>query len=221
VPRKTFVAGEILTAADVNTNLMDQAVMTFADDAARTTALPSPSEGMVTYLADSDGLFSWSGSAWVPAANSASLGAGTILQVVQASTSTEVTIASTTYTDTGLSATITPRATSSKILVVVSQNMGIETATSVNLRLGGLRLLRGATAVHTNATFALIRSQFSSGHSNTVQGMGSLVFQDSPNTASAVTYKTQGQVNDTGTSTLVRAQYSSQPSTITLLEVAG
>jgi hypothetical protein len=56
VPRKTFVAGEILTAADVNTNLMDQAVMTFADAAARTTALPSPSEGMVTYLADVDRL---------------------------------------------------------------------------------------------------------------------------------------------------------------------
>jgi len=56
VPRKVFVAGAILTAADVNTNLMDQAVMVFADSAARTAALASPSEGMVTYLADTDSL---------------------------------------------------------------------------------------------------------------------------------------------------------------------
>jgi len=56
VPRKTFVAGEILTAADVNTNLMDQTVMVFDDAAARTTAIPSPVEGMVTYLKDVDRL---------------------------------------------------------------------------------------------------------------------------------------------------------------------
>jgi hypothetical protein len=65
VPRKVFVAGEILTAADVNANLMDQAVMTFADAAARTTAIPSPTEGMVTYLASTKNLQRWTGSAWV------------------------------------------------------------------------------------------------------------------------------------------------------------
>jgi hypothetical protein len=56
VPRKVFVAGEILTAADVNTNLMDQAVMVFDDSAARGSAIPSPIEGMVTYLKDTDPL---------------------------------------------------------------------------------------------------------------------------------------------------------------------
>ena len=54
MPRKVFTAGEILTAADVNTNLMDQAVMVFDDSAARGSAIPSPSEGMVTYLKDTD-----------------------------------------------------------------------------------------------------------------------------------------------------------------------
>jgi hypothetical protein len=54
MPRKVFVAGEILTAADVNTNLMDQAVMVFDDSAARGSAIPSPIEGMVTYLKDTD-----------------------------------------------------------------------------------------------------------------------------------------------------------------------
>jgi hypothetical protein len=66
MPRKVFVANEILTAADVNTNLMDQAVMVFDDSAARGSAIPSPSEGMVTYLKDTDQLEKYT-TDWVPA----------------------------------------------------------------------------------------------------------------------------------------------------------
>jgi hypothetical protein len=66
MPRKVFVGGEILTAADVNTNLMDQAVMVFDDDTARTSAIPSPSEGMVTYRSDEDVVEVFDGSAFVP-----------------------------------------------------------------------------------------------------------------------------------------------------------
>ena len=66
MPRKTFVAGTLATASDVNTYLMDQSVMTFASDAARTTALPTPSEGMVTYLNDTNTFAVYNGSAWVP-----------------------------------------------------------------------------------------------------------------------------------------------------------
>jgi hypothetical protein len=117
MPRKVFVSGEILTASAVNTNLMDQSVMVFDDATARTTALPSPTEGMVTYLKDSDGLFSWSGSAWVPAATTASLAAGTILQVVSATDATARTTTSASYVDASISVTITPiRATSTLIV---------------------------------------------------------------------------------------------------------
>jgi hypothetical protein len=66
MPRKVFVAGEILTAADVNTNLMDQAVMVFDDSAARGSAIPSPSEGMVTYLKDTNLVEAYTGAAFVP-----------------------------------------------------------------------------------------------------------------------------------------------------------
>lgn len=66
MPRKTFVSGEILTASDVNTFLGDQAVMTFADDAARGSAIPSPSEGMVTYLSDVNRVEAYTGAAFVP-----------------------------------------------------------------------------------------------------------------------------------------------------------
>jgi hypothetical protein len=65
MPKKTFTAGEVLAAADVNTFLMDQSVMTFADSGARGSAIGTATEGMVTYLNDSDTYQSWNGSAWV------------------------------------------------------------------------------------------------------------------------------------------------------------
>jgi hypothetical protein len=64
MPRKVFVAGDPLTAAQVNTNLMDQSVMRFASAAARDAAIPSPSEGMMAYLDDQNWLMLYTGSAW-------------------------------------------------------------------------------------------------------------------------------------------------------------
>ena len=52
--RKVFTAGEVLTAANVQDYLQDQAVMVFAGTAARGSAIGTATEGMVTYLADSD-----------------------------------------------------------------------------------------------------------------------------------------------------------------------
>jgi hypothetical protein len=62
--RKVFTAGEVLAAADVNSFLMDQTVMSFAGTAARGSAIPSPVEGMYTHLEDTDDLQFWNGSAW-------------------------------------------------------------------------------------------------------------------------------------------------------------
>lgn len=47
-----FVPGEVLTAANVQDYLQDQAVMKFASAAARAAALPSPSQGMMSFLND-------------------------------------------------------------------------------------------------------------------------------------------------------------------------
>ena len=60
--RKVFTAGEVLEASEVNGYLMDQAVMVFADSAARTAAIPSPTEGMLTYLQDVNALEVFTGS---------------------------------------------------------------------------------------------------------------------------------------------------------------
>jgi hypothetical protein len=62
---KTFAVGEVLTANNVNTYLMQQSVMVFANSSARSTAISSPSEGMVTYLTGSNSLWYYSGTAWV------------------------------------------------------------------------------------------------------------------------------------------------------------
>jgi hypothetical protein len=65
--RKVFTAGEVLAAADVNSFLMDQTVMSFAGTAARGSAIPSPVEGMYTHIEDIDSLQFYNGSAFVPA----------------------------------------------------------------------------------------------------------------------------------------------------------
>jgi hypothetical protein len=65
MPRKVFTAGEVLAASDVNTFLMDQMVMTFAGTAARGSAIGTATEGMLTYLADSNTFEYWNGTAYV------------------------------------------------------------------------------------------------------------------------------------------------------------
>jgi hypothetical protein len=63
--KKTFTAGDVLTASDVNNYLMDQTVMVFAGTAARSSAIPTPSEGMVSYQKDTDAIEAYDGSNWV------------------------------------------------------------------------------------------------------------------------------------------------------------
>jgi hypothetical protein len=59
-----FVNGQTLPASRVQDYLMDQTVMVFANSSARTSALSSPTAGMVTYLVDSGDLWFYTGSTW-------------------------------------------------------------------------------------------------------------------------------------------------------------
>lgn len=62
---KDFVDGDILTATQVDTYLMQQAVMVFDDSTARTTALSGVlAEGMITYLKDTDAVEKYNGTSW-------------------------------------------------------------------------------------------------------------------------------------------------------------
>jgi hypothetical protein len=53
---KLFQDGQVLLASEVNTYMMDQMIMVFADAAARDAAITSPSEGMFAFLKDTDTL---------------------------------------------------------------------------------------------------------------------------------------------------------------------
>ena len=62
---KLFNTGDVLTAAQVNTYLMQQSVMVFASSAARTTALSGVlAEGMLSYLQDTNAVEKYDGSSW-------------------------------------------------------------------------------------------------------------------------------------------------------------
>jgi hypothetical protein len=63
--KKTWNALDVLTAADMNGYLMDQAVMKFADATARSSALGTGvSAGMVSFRSDGTAWEGYNGSAW-------------------------------------------------------------------------------------------------------------------------------------------------------------
>ena len=70
---KEFTTGDVLTAADANGYLASQVVMVFANSAARTSAIASPQEGMISYLKDTNATQYYSGSAWVSVGGSSPL----------------------------------------------------------------------------------------------------------------------------------------------------
>ena len=64
---KTFTAGAVLTASDMNNYLMEQSVMRFATTAARDVAITAPEDGMTVYIGSGDaneGLYTYNGTAW-------------------------------------------------------------------------------------------------------------------------------------------------------------
>jgi hypothetical protein len=148
-------------------------------------------------------------SGYVPYAN---LPAGSVLQTVSGFTNTQASTSG-PYTDTTLTATITPRFATSKILVLISQN-GIakssgstQSGAFVKLQRNGSDLiLLAAPAMYTATALTLYGGGISS------------TFLDSPATTSALTYKTQ-LANNTSAAT-VYCQISNEVSTITLLEIA-
>jgi hypothetical protein len=139
--------------------------------------------------------------------------AGSVLQVVHASTTTAVTSATTTYVDTTLTATITPTSATSKILVLVTQNyykFGANGSSGVNIK-----LFRGATDL------GVFASNVGYTATSSAVSIGVAAFQtlDTPSTTSPVTYKTQ--VANTVNASGVRVQADDGPSTITLMEIAA
>lgn len=214
---KTFVTGDVLTAADTNGYLM-QGVWVFANAAARTAAVTSPQEGNMSYLKDTNSTEYYTGSAWA----AVGAGGGKVLQVVQGTTTTATTVASTTFTDSSLTATITPSATSSKILVMVAQFVTV-TANTRQAQMG-INLMRGATQLGNfgNTGYETYGGRFDGSTLAIVRNIVNFNYLDSPSTTSATTYKTQGKVDTTANAhTLYFQETGSTNSVMILMEIGA
>jgi hypothetical protein len=148
-------------------------------------------------------------------------GGGKILQVVNATTTTNTSIASTSMTDTTITATITPTLATSKILVLITCNFKTYRATSENY--GGAQIMRGATAIASWSGEYFSGQQLSgvSTSGNHTTRTTTVTWLDSPATTSATTYKLQASIASTNNSGVIEFQLGSVPSSITLLEVGA
>jgi hypothetical protein len=122
---------------------------------------------------------------------------------------TPVSIGTGSWIDTGLTLSITPSSSSSKILIIANVG-GLQTYSSSTG--ANFQLLRNSTAIVGFGTF------YGYPVSMYIPG-GSLTYLDSPATTSAITYKTQHQRAFASGSGVVNGDGS--PSFITLLEIAG
>jgi hypothetical protein len=207
---KTFTAGEVLTASNVQNYLMDQSVMVFGGSAARSSAIGTANfeEGMVSYLTDTDKVEAYDGTNWLEIGGSSS--GGLVVQIVYASTTTETSSSTGTYVDTTLTATITPTSASNKILVFVTHGANQKETNNTSM---GMRLMRGATEI------SRIMLDGGKNGTNDRQDFGgtSLNYLDEPATTSATTYKTQ--FASTGGNAIVWVQTAGSRSSIVLMEV--
>lgn len=160
------------------------------------------------HVLTADSTVSPTGLKWAAASS------GKLLQVVSATYSSETDINSTTFADTGLTATITPSAASSKIMVIISAPMAKNAAVT-----GGgakTKIMRGATALATyNETTLYTGTAI---NNSAIFGM---TWLDSPNTTSATTYKLQFASQTTGTNNWARICGSADPAHITLMEIGA
>ena len=147
---------------------------------------------------------------------------GKVLQVVYGSTTTEVTISTTSFADIGLSASITPLFSSSKVLVICSIQARVFISTVDNA--ASLRLLRDGSSILTaNNSY-----QFGYNTSSTFNNISEesyqipLMFLDSPASTSALTYKIQGRERSSSSGNIVDFQDDNHyTSNIVLMEIAA
>ena len=144
-------------------------------------------------------------------AGTVAMPAGHVVQVVQGSYNSTVSISTGTYTFTGLTATITPKFATSKVLIQVEQQ-GCK-ATNIGTGDINLRLQRNSSDIYKFALgyfYGNVTTEFRAGISG--------CFLDSPSTTSATVYRTMFAANDGG-SCSVQNDNANTVSTITLMEI--
>lgn len=134
--------------------------------------------------------------------------AGAVLQVVTAAYSTQASTTANTYTDSGLTATITPSSSTSKILVIASMQSFGSTSGSSNI---AFQIVRTSTSVQE-----FVYANWGGMVNASIQAF------DSPATTSATTYKVQFKLRSgSGTAYTQYADANGQgTSFLTLMEIA-
>ena len=205
--------------ADTQNTVIDAEGDLLVGDAADTVQrLPIGSNGQVLTVDTSvDGKIKWA----TPAA-----GGGKVLQVVSVSKTDTFTTTSTTFTDiTGLSASITPSSTNSKILVIATVCGAIDANTNRQFR----RLMRDSTAISVGTSVGSRNATSFGTPDNDEYAMDSVTqnFLDSPASTSSLTYKIQVRTSS-GTTFINRSDLDSDndllprgASNITLLEIGA
>jgi hypothetical protein len=197
------------TAATINPTIVDAKGDLIAATAADAVSRLAVGANNTVLTADSAAA---TGMKWAAAA-----GGGKVLQVVSGTTTTSTVIATTSYTNTTLTATITPTLNTSKILVLITQKC--ESERNAVRSYADWRLLRNETVINTGLGISFGVEAIGSSFIGVVSLLA-MTLLDSPATTSSTQYRTQGRVYETtsgGTSTW---NYN-YISTITLLEIGA
>lgn len=151
---------------------------------------------------------------------------GAILQVVSTTKTDTFATSSTSNVDiTGFSVSITPKFSSSKVLVIASMNIGGGSTDGIYPT---TQLVRDSTAIYLgDAAGSRTRASTGDYHFAVTQQTFVITFLDSPNTTSATTYKVQMRTSS-GSSHMNRSgldtdnsNFARTASSITVMEVAG
>jgi len=209
-PTATKLAYDLAAAAVPKSTVTTNGDLIYATGSSAVTRLGIGSTGQVLKVAG--GVPSWGTDS------------GKVLQVVQASTSTGVTISSTTYTDTGVTASITPTLNTSKILVLLSQQVLLQSDQTAGYGVGA-KILRGATTIVDNSSSSVGVHFIEAGNGANgrmgTRGYYSQNYLDSPATTSATTYKVQMAANTVAGSSTFITQGNACVSTIILMEIGA
>ena len=207
-----------ITLPDTTGTLLDENSSVPAANLTGTVAtarLGTGSAGSANFLRG-DGSWQTAGSTSASDLTSGTLAAGrlpsgSVLQVINAVDASETSTTSSSLVDTGLTATITPSATSSKILIMVGMNFGV-TGSSAGL---GSHLLRGSSIIRSASEKA---DGHGAGETSYHEAWVAFDYLDSPSTTSATTYKMQMKTPSGGT---IFTSIDNNVSTMTLMEIGA
>ena len=133
-----------------------------------------------------------------------------VLQVVNATYSTQVTTTSSSFVTTGLTASITPLFATSKILVIAT----VPTSSSTSGQNSTLTIYRNGSNIAPNSNLAALQG----GSAQFVSLC--LTILDSPVSTSATTYTIYGFASGGSTATFNSLATGNSSSSITLMEIA-